>query len=614
MFQRAFALLILLLGTVACHQDQIPAPTTSPTTNQSHKKDAEVVATTPPTIATATSVPPTITATSLPPLSGSGGGVIAFQSDRDRQDEIYVMNADGSDQRLLISNQRALDSMPAWSPDGTQIAFASRERGKDFEICIVIITENFQVTGEIFCLTDNDFEDLHPTWSPDGTQIAFFSKRDNDTEIYVINLDGTGERALTENDVDDKDPAWSPEGSQIAFVSSRDGDNEIFVMKLDGSDQVPLTDNDFMDRSPAWSPNGSQIAFISDRNGEQHLFVMESDGSHPQQLTGANFPWNDDPSWSPDGTQIAFRANNGGHVDIYIINADGNSTPQQLTHNAEIDQDRAPAWRPVSNHGMDENIRISTHSLHIRCWGEGGPTVVIDTGVGDTLDRWGDFQLQVAEFTHVCTYNRAGYGTSEVGPLPRHSQRLAGELHHLLEKAGIKGPYLLVGHSLGGLTIQVFADRYPNQVAGLILLDPPPLQFITGQAFPELFQMLEDQALELQNLAEATHQSADPEAQSQANYLEAIASEHAALIAESASQVAAIESFGDVPLVVIGSGIPNPAFGQDAEAYQQFWIEQNRELADKSTNGRFVLAQESSHYIHEDAPDLVLDAIREMVK
>jgi pimeloyl-ACP methyl ester carboxylesterase len=162
--------------------------------------------------------------------------------------------------------------------------------------------------------------------------------------------------------------------------------------------------------------------------------------------------------------------------------------------------------------------------------------------------------------------------------------------------------------------MQVFADRYPDQVAGLILLDPSPLGFITGQAFPELYQMLKDQALELQNIAESAHQSTDPEAQSQANYLEAIASEHAALIAESAFQIAAIESFGDIPLVVISSGILNPAFGPDAAAFQQFWIKQNRELADKSTNGRFMLAQESSHYIHEDAPDLVLDAIHQMME
>jgi len=173
---------------------------------------------------------------------------------------------------------------------------------------------------------------------------------------------------------------------------------------------------------------------------------------------------------------------------------------------------------------------------------------------------------------------------------------------------------VLVGHSLGGLNAQVFASQYPDRVAGLILLDPAPLAFITGQAFPELYRLFEQQAAELRQMAEAARQSTDAEAQAKANYLEAVASEHAALITESASRVAAIESFGDIPLVVIGSGKPNPAFGADAEAFQRFWIEQSRALAAKSTNGTFVLAQESSHYLHEDAPDVVLDAIREMVE
>ena len=272
------------------------------------------------------------------------------------------------------------------------------------------------------------------------------------------------------------------------------------------------------------------------------------------------------------------------------------------------------ACRSAVGSELDENVSIGTHSLHIRCMGQGSPTVVIDTGVGDTLERWGTFQAQVAQITHVCTYDRAGYGSSEAGPFPRHSRQLADEFFQLLVNAGVSGPYVLVGHSLGGLTMQVFADRYPDQVAGLILLDPSPLPFITGRAFPELYQMLEGQTIEFQNMAEAARHSADTGAQVKANYLEAVASEHAALIAESASQVAAVESFGDLPLVVIGSGIPNPAFGSEAEIFQQFWIEQNRELADKSTNGTFVLAQESSHYLHEGAPNLVLDAIRKMVE
>jgi TolB protein len=274
--------------------------------------------------------------------------VIAFQSDRDRQDEIYVMNADGSDQRLLISNPWALDASPAWSPHGGQIAFASRDRGKDFEICVVRVTENLQaIEGHTARrLTDNDVDDLHPTWSADGTQIAFSSRRDSYTEIYVIGVDGTGERQLTDNRANDDAPAWSPDSAQIAFISRRDGDNEIYVMRPDGSDQRPLTDNDSNEWSPAWSPDGTQIAFISDRNGAQHLYVMGADGSNSRQLTDASHLWNDDPAWSPDGTRIVFRSSRDGYVDVYIVPVDGSSVPHQLTRNAEIDQDRAPAWRP----------------------------------------------------------------------------------------------------------------------------------------------------------------------------------------------------------------------------------------------------------------------------
>jgi Tol biopolymer transport system component len=369
-------LLALLLGTVACGREGSPRPTTTPTAHQSDNEDYGDVPTVTPVSPSATLIPPTPTATRLfptaalspvpsstvpatnpsatatttplPPLSGSGGGVIAFQSDRDRQDEIYVMNADGSDQRLLIANTGALDSMPAWSPDGGQIALASRDRGRDFDICVVSVTDDLQgIEGEALRhLTDNDSDDLHPTWSADGTQIAFFSERDSYTEIYVIDVDGTDERQLTDNDVNDKDPAWSPDGTQIAFISRRDGDYEIYVMKPDGSDQRPLTDNDTDEWSPAWSPDGTQIAFVSDSNGERHLYVMGADGSNPRRLTDASYPWNDDPAWSPDGNQIAFRSNRDGYVDVYVMNADGSSIPQQLTHNADIDQDRAPAWRP----------------------------------------------------------------------------------------------------------------------------------------------------------------------------------------------------------------------------------------------------------------------------
>jgi pimeloyl-ACP methyl ester carboxylesterase len=271
-----------------------------------------------------------------------------------------------------------------------------------------------------------------------------------------------------------------------------------------------------------------------------------------------------------------------------------------------------PACSQSGSKEMDGMVDIGTHSLHVRCTGSGEPTVVIDTGAGDLAAKWYGVQDQLAQVTHVCTYDRAGYGQSEPGPMPRYGRQAASELKLLLEKAGLQGPYVLAGHSLGGLHVQVFVGECPDLVAGLVLLDPPPLDFITGKAFPDLYRMYGQVASEMLAGAEHLRQSADPEERAKASYLEAVASEHQSA-ADTASQVVAVKSFGGIPLTVVASGKPNPLFGDEAQAYQTFWIEQSRALADKSTNGTFILVKESGHHLQVDAPDVVVAAIREMV-
>lgn len=134
-----------------------------------------------------------------------------------------------------------------------------------------------------------------------------------------------------------------------------------------------------------------------------------------------------------------------------------------------------------SSSSSGQMISIGSHRLQIHLEGKGAPVVVIDAGITDQLDKLRPLQERIARVTHVITYNRAGYGQSEPGPLPRHSGREAQELKTLLEKASVPGPYVLVGHSLGALNIQVFASKYPDDVAGIVLLDPPPLSFILGR-------------------------------------------------------------------------------------------------------------------------------------
>jgi pimeloyl-ACP methyl ester carboxylesterase len=118
-----------------------------------------------------------------------------------------------------------------------------------------------------------------------------------------------------------------------------------------------------------------------------------------------------------------------------------------------------------------EMVDVGGHSLHINCVGQGSPTVVLDAGSGEMSAHWVGVQRGVSGTTRVCSYDRAGMGWSESGPEPRDAERITGELHTLLSKAGIEGPYVLVGHSFGGMYMQTYAARYPDEVAGVVLVD-----------------------------------------------------------------------------------------------------------------------------------------------
>ena len=125
-----------------------------------------------------------------------------------------------------------------------------------------------------------------------------------------------------------------------------------------------------------------------------------------------------------------------------------------------------------------EMVDAGGYSLHINCVGQGSPTVVLDGGSGEMSAQWVWVQREVSDTTRVCAYDRAGMGWSEMGPEPRDAKQISGELHTLLTEAGIEGPYVLVGHSFGGLYMQTYATRYPDEVAGVSLVESShPEQF-----------------------------------------------------------------------------------------------------------------------------------------
>ena len=158
--------------------------------------------------------------------------------------------------------------------------------------------------------------------------------------------------------------------------------------------------------------------------------------------------------------------------------------------------------------------------------------------------------------------------------------------------------------------MQVFASKYPDDVAGMVLLDPPPLSFILGQEYRDLGVMAEQMTAEWQAIADSTAKSTDTQEKARSAFFRMIASEHRQMFGESARLVGTISTFGDMPLVVLASGKPNPAFGEVAEEYQRYWIEQSRALTDKSTNGKFILAEGASHHFNLlYAPEFVAEII-----
>ena len=232
------------------------------------------------------------------------GRHIAFASDRDGREEIYVMGSDGSNQRNLTTDG---GSLPSWSPDGQRIAFKSYRDG-DWNIYVMRSDGDSQYSLLRF---PDGYYSLSPSWSPDGQHIAFSAD-----EIYVMEADGSNYRRLTTDG--GKSPSWSPDGRHIAFHSWGGNDHEIYVMEADGSNQHRLTYKGGPDRSPSWSPDGRHIAFTSDRDGREEIYVMEADGSNQHRLTyNSARDWF--PSWSPDGHHIAFVSDRDGNEEIYVM-------------------------------------------------------------------------------------------------------------------------------------------------------------------------------------------------------------------------------------------------------------------------------------------------------
>jgi pimeloyl-ACP methyl ester carboxylesterase len=266
-------------------------------------------------------------------------------------------------------------------------------------------------------------------------------------------------------------------------------------------------------------------------------------------------------------------------------------------------------------------IDMGGYRLHINCEGTGSPTVILDAGLGDWSTHWTSVQDLLKADTQVCSYDRAGYGWSDPGPRLRDSQRIVAELHSLLEKAEVLPPYVLVGHSFGGINMRLYASTYPAETAGLVLVDashPDSLPyrrnaFGTGPATTSN-QLMVTHYVE----REEKNYPIEAKAAMEDNLLRTKArvtarGEYRAL-GSSVQQLQKAKPIGDIPLAVISRGKREWPAGEEGDVKEKSWQEQQAELVQLSPLHTFVIAEKSGHHIHIDQPDLVARVVNDMIK
>jgi TolB protein len=263
---------------------------------------------------------------------------LTFVSKRGGNSEIFVMDADGGNQRAATANG-SINNFPSWSPSGDAIIYTSyRSENRPM---LFVSTRGSGKPGRILSKFSN-MPQYRAVFHPGGRELAVVMSTTESTEIFRVGLDGKNPRRLTENRSIDVSPSWSPDGRKLAFVSDRSGSPQIYLMDADGSNVRRLTFDGNYNTNPAWSPDGRWIAYQGRVGGQFDIWLIDPEGS--VNLPLVTHPRNDEsPCWSPDSRKIVFSSTRRGSADIYLIDSSGDHL-RRLTRNPG--DDTSPSWGP----------------------------------------------------------------------------------------------------------------------------------------------------------------------------------------------------------------------------------------------------------------------------
>ncbi|MDQ6654166.1 MAG: alpha/beta fold hydrolase [Acidobacteriota bacterium] len=295
----------------------------------------------------------------------------------------------------------------------------------------------------------------------------------------------------------------------------------------------------------------------------------------------------DKDRWTVDAENSQTEDDGNGHINSVLI---------VVAHNFAAKPN--PKISQLHNTSFHRRLDVGGHKLYINCEGRvrrGVPVVVMDSGLGNSSESWLGIQPKMAEFARVCIYDRAGLGNSDPSTHTQTSRHIAEELHSLLAQAGVRGPLVLVGHSLGGINVRMYASMYPKEVVGMVLVD-------------------------------STHE--EQGARADAVIPEEIKKQFlpSALVLTSAEKIDFKESFeqarkanwhADIPLVVLTAANSGPRgegpLASLAPKLEQIRQELQQDLVHRSAMGKQIIATRSGHFIQRDEPDLVVNATREVI-